>query len=275
MINDLLNSPRIRARYQFWFFSYNTGNPMLYSGMLFRQELVKAIERIDPEHHDPALQHMVVIGHSQGGLLTKMTAVAPGKRLWNAFSKKPLDQMDLAEEDKALLRQAFFIQLVPSVRRVVFIATPHRGSFKASTWIGEFLAKLVHLPGTMVTAMADLATKEKEALKLDTSKFSLASGLGSGFGMKPDNPLMVELSNIPVAPGVAAHSIIAVEGTGPIEEGDDGVVQYTSAHIPGVASETIVRSSHSTQAHPETIEAVRRILLLHAAENCGRTVRCE
>src|SRR5512146_262663 len=161
MINDLLNSPRIRARYQFWFFSYNTGNPMLYSGMLFRQELVKAIERIDPEHHDPALQHMVVIGHSQGGLLTKMTAVAPGKRLWNAFSKKPLDQMDLAEEDKALLRQAFFIQLVPSVRRVVFIATPHRGSFKALTWIGEFLAKLVHLPGTMVTAMADLATKEK------------------------------------------------------------------------------------------------------------------
>jgi pimeloyl-ACP methyl ester carboxylesterase len=275
MINDLLNSPRIRPRYQFWFFTYNTGNPMLYSGMLFRQELEKVIEQIDPEHRDPALQQMVVIGHSQGGLLTKMAAVTPGKRLWNAFSKKPLEQMDLAEEDKALFRQAFFIEPVPSVRRVVFIATPHRGSFKALTWIGEFLAGLVKLPGTMVTAMADLAFKEKEALKLDASKFSLASGLGSGFGMRPDNPLLEELANIPVMQGVAAHSIIAVEGTGPVEKGDDGIVKYTSAHLDGVESEIVVHSSHSTQAHPETIEEVRRILLLHAAENCGRTVRCE
>ena len=275
MINDLLNSPRIRNRFQFWFFTYNTGNPMVYSSMLLRNELEKALALIDPEHRDPALQQMVVIGHSQGGLLTKMAAVHTGDRLWNAFSKKPLDQMDLAGEDKALFRQAFFIEPVSSVRRVVFIATPHRGSFMALTRMGEFLARLVKLPGKMVTAMADLAFKEKEALKLDTSKFSLAGGLGSGFGMRPDNPLMEELSNIPVAQGVAAHSIIAVKGTGPIEEGDDGVVKYLSAHIPGVLSETIVRSSHSTQSNPETIEAVRRILLLHAAENCGRTVRCE
>ena len=48
------------------------------------------------------------------------------------------------------------------------------------------------------------------------------------------------------------------------EEGDDGVVKYSSAHIEGVESELVVRSSHSTQGRPETIEEVRRILLLHA-----------
>jgi pimeloyl-ACP methyl ester carboxylesterase len=217
---------------------------------------------------------MIVIGHSQGGLLTKLAAVETGDLLWNAFSKKPLDQMDLADEDKALFRQAFFIEPVPSVRRVVFVATPHRGSFLAMTRIGEFLARLVRLPGTLVTTMSDLVLKEKEALKLDTSKFSIAS-LGAGVGMRPDNPILDELANIPVAPDVAAHSIIAVQGTGPVEEGDDGVVKYVSAHIPGVLSETIVRSGHSTQSHPETIEEVRRILLLHAAEHCGQTVRCE
>lgn len=275
MVNDLINSPRIRNRFQFWFFTYNTGNPMVYSSMLFRNELEKAIALIDPEHRDPALQQMVVIGHSQGGLLTKMAAVDTGDRLWNVFSRKPLDKMDLADEEKALFRQAFFIDPVPSVRRVVFIATPHRGSFQALTRIGEFLARLVHLPGTLATAMADIATKEKEALKPNTDKFSLGSGLGSGFGMRPDNPLMIELANIPVAKGVGAHSIIAVEGTGLAEEGDDGVVKYTSAHLDGVESEKVVNSSHSTQSNPETIEEVRRILLLHAAENCGRTVRCE
>jgi hypothetical protein len=43
----------------------------------------------------------------------------------------------------------------------------------------------------------------------------------------------------------------------------DGVVAYESAHIDGVASEVVVRSPHSTQGHPETIEEMRRILREH------------
>jgi hypothetical protein len=78
--------------------------------------------------------------------------------------------------------------------------------------------------------------------------------------MNPNNRFIRALSEIPLADGVVAHSIIAVQGDGPIEEGDDGVVKYTSAHIDGVASEKIVRSSHSTQGHPETIQEIKRIL---------------
>jgi hypothetical protein len=74
----------------------------------------------------------------------------------------------------------------------------------------------------------------------------------------------------PIAPGVHAHSIIAVAGNGPVEGSDDGVVEYSSSHLEGVDSEYIVRSTHSTQSNPYTIEEVRRILLLHAAEVCGR-----
>jgi transposase InsO family protein len=71
---------------------------------------------------------------------------------------------------------------------------------------------------------------------------------------------------IPVAPGVAAHSIVAVRGPGPPERQSDGVVAYESAHIEGVESELVVRSSHSAQGRPETIEEIRRILLEHARE---------
>jgi hypothetical protein len=53
------------------------------------------------------------------------------------------------------------------------------------------------------------------------------------------------------------------------------VVEYTSAHLDGVDSEKVVRSAHSTQSDPETIEEVRRILLLHAADWCGRAVLCD
>ena len=41
------------------------------------------------------------------------------------------------------------------------------------------------------------------------------------------------------------------------------MVEFKSAHLDGVASEFVVRSEHSCQEHPFTIEEVRRILLEH------------
>jgi hypothetical protein len=83
--------------------------------------------------------------------------------------------------------------------------------------------------------------------------------------MNPSSGYIQALAAIPVAPGVHAHSIIGVKGDGPVEEGDDGVVKYTSAHLDGVESELVIRSDHSVQWAPDAIEEVRRILLLHAA----------
>ena len=82
--------------------------------------------------------------------------------------------------------------------------------------------------------------------------------------MSPRHPFIRALQEIPVTPSITAHSIIAVEGDGPVEEGDDGVVKYSSAHITPVESELVVRSPHSCQGNPHTIEEVRRILRLHA-----------
>jgi hypothetical protein len=81
--------------------------------------------------------------------------------------------------------------------------------------------------------------------------------------MNPNNPFVQNLASIPVADGVVAHSIIAVDSDEPLEEAGDGVVKYKSAHIDGVASEKIVRSSHSVQGNPETIQEVKKILLEH------------
>jgi len=95
-------------------------------------------------------------------------------------------------------------------------------------------------------------------------------GSGSLFGMTPNNPVLRAMAATPVAPGVHAHSIIAVAGDGPVAGSNDGVVEYSSSHLAGVDSEYIVRSTHSTQSNPYTIEEVRRILLLHAADACTR-----
>ena len=213
---------------------------------------------------------MVVIGHSQGGMLTKLTAMDTGDRLWNnVFSISP-DKLPKSDQSRELLQKALIIKPVPFVRRLVFIATPHRGSFLARNWVNNLLRGLIQLPATIATLPVQ-AMKAAGAFRSET-EFSKGALPTAADNMTPGNPFLETFKEIPVAGGVPYHSIIAVKPEFPvIEEGDDGVVKYTSAHLDGAASELVVRSSHSTQAEPQTIQEVRRILHVHgdALENAG------
>jgi pimeloyl-ACP methyl ester carboxylesterase len=259
MANELLGDPAVSSRYQIWGFIYNSGNPIALSAMRLRESLKAFRKDIDPEDKDPALDQMVVIGHSQGGLLTKMTVVDSGTRFWDNFSKIPFDQVDLKPETRDLLRRAVFVEPLPFVKRVVFIATPHRGSYLAANPIAKFFNKFINLPGGLAKAAAEVA-KFRQPSMLGTP-YAIPTALDN---MDPSNPFLKTLASLPIAPGVHVHSIIPVKGSGPFEDGDDGVVKYRSAHIEPVESELVVRSAHSTQATPETIEEVRRILYEHA-----------
>lgn len=169
-------------------------------------------------------------------------------------------------ESRDLLQRALFVEPEPFVGRLVFVATPHRGSYVTEFSVTRLIAKLVRLPFETASAVGDVLTNNPDAFTYDPRQVRP----GSVFGMTPGSPFITGLSQIPVAPGIPAHSIIAVEGDGPPEAGNDGVVDYQSAHIDGVASELIVRSPHSCQSNPNTIAEVRRILLLHAGEACAK-----
>jgi len=257
MVNELSNDPILRDRVQFWAFQYNTGQPILYSALLMRRALSAAVAEFDPAGQDPALRRIVVIGHSQGGLLTKLMAIHSGTRFWDNMSTVPIDQLDAPSETRQLLQEASFFEPMPTVERVVFIATPHRGSFRATGWILGLVRRLVNLPGTLVSQFQNLlaapAFAELRMSRLPTSVEN----------MSPGQPFVRALGASPIDPRITAHSIIAVLGAGPLTGKTDGVVAYESAQIEGVASEKVVRSSHSTQSNPETIEEVRRILRQH------------
>jgi triacylglycerol esterase/lipase EstA (alpha/beta hydrolase family) len=265
MINVLDNDPRINEHFEPWVFSYNSSSPIIYSSYLLRRALTEAVARLDPDGTDAALRDMVVIGHSQGGLLTKMTAVDSGDLFWKNVSSKPFDEVKLSPENRELLRAVGFVKPLPFVRRVVFICTPHRGSFlAASDWVRGLITRLVSLPARVTNVTASLLT-----LNPDLANVANLRRVNAVDNMSPGNRFIRVLSTLPVAPGITSNSIVAVQGDGPIETGNDGVVEYSSAHIDGVESEKVVRSSHSTQAVPETIEEVRRILLEHAAVNAA------
>src|SRR3990170_4120642 len=146
LFNELLIDPRIAKRYQFWLFMYNTGNPIAYSGMLLREGLLHTVQQLDPEGKDPPLRQMVVIGHSQGGLLTKLTVVNSGSKFWDNVSKVPLEELDIKAETRDLLRRTMFVEPVPYVRRVIFVATPHRGTPLSAIGIVGWLTRFIKLP---------------------------------------------------------------------------------------------------------------------------------
>ena len=259
MVNEIMGDPDLARKYQCWLFIYNTGNPIAYSALRLREALAAVIKDVDPEGKDPALRRMVVTGHSQGGLLTKMLVVDSGDKLWDNISKVPFDQANLPPETKDLLRQALFVKPVPFVKRVIFIATPHRGSFLANNWLGNLGRRLVSLPGNLMQVSGDLLT-------LNTKDPLITRMPTSVDNMKSSNPFLKALSSMPIAPGVYVNSIIAVKGDGPPAQGNDGVVEFQSAHIEPVESEFVVKSGHSTQGMPSTIEEVRRILYLNLGE---------
>jgi pimeloyl-ACP methyl ester carboxylesterase len=261
MFNRLQADPELRKRYQFWFFQYDSGNPIVLSALRLREALGAAVARLDPEGKDAALRRMVLIGHSQGGLLVKMQAISSGDRLWNAASKKPFDEMVLSDKTRDLLRRGMFVEPVPEVSRVVFICTPHRGSFVAGrSVIANVTRKMLSLPFALTGVAADLARNPS------TASMVIPSAVDN---MSPRHHFIRALQEIPVTSSIPVNSIVAVDGDGPVEEGDDGVVKYSSAHITPVESELVVNSNHSTQGNPHTIEEVRRILRLHAGLKSG------
>ena len=265
MVNDLLADPRLRDRYAFWFFTYDSGNPIVYSGYQLREALTQAVDRADPSGVSPCARDMIVLGHSQGGILTKLTAIDSGNAFWANASATPLDELALAPDDKELLRKVMFVKPLPFVREVIFLATPQRGSYLAGPQFVRRLAEyFVRLPSDVVRVGTDLATlapKGAGGLSLEKIPTSIDN-------MSPGHPFIKALAQIPVSPKVVAHSIISVEDDAPLDQAGDGVVKYQSAHIEGVESELIVRSPHSgMQAEPATVEEVRRIFLEHSARS--------
>jgi hypothetical protein len=205
---------------------------------------------------------MVVIGHSQGGLLTKLTATDTGDKLLAALLKtNRLENLNLSSKQQEIIRRYTCFEPLPFVKRVVFICTPHRGSYLAGNFARKLARKLITFPSRVVEASKEF-TGITEKLDIPKELQGTPTSLDS---MSTINPVQLTLADIPLAPGVKGHSIIAVKGNEDFHKGKDGLVAYDSAHLDYVESEFIVRGPHSCQAMPATIEEVRRILHEHLA----------
>ena len=101
---------------------------------------------LDPDGRDFATQNMVVIGHSMGGLLARTLVTESGDAIWNSTFAIPFSEVATSVEHLTQLRRAFYSQPKPYLKRVIFVAVPHRGSRIADSLFARLVARQVHLP---------------------------------------------------------------------------------------------------------------------------------
>lgn len=271
MFNDLRANPMLANRYQFWFYMYPTGQPFWVSAQQMRDDLNEARLQLDPQQQALALDQMVLVGHSMGGLISLLQTVESEDHFWRLVSDEQFDELKGDQTAIDSLRKTLFFSPNHQVKRVVTLATPYHGSDFANPttrWLGR---KLLTLPQLLIKKNQSLIEqnpgffKDRDLLTIETSVDSLA----------PDSPFFAALSQAKPAPWTRYHVVVGhlepENWTDSLEQklwGEgDGVVELANAELPFADSYDEVNSKHMTvHQHPKSIWIVKQVLLKHLAE---------
>lgn len=249
VVNTLAADPVIRQHCQFWVFSYSTGNPIAYSAHLLRDDLDYA-EKVD------GFKQVILIGHSMGGILSRMQATNSGRAIWNEQFKANADKLYADIPGDSLVKKSLIFEANPRVKRIIFVSTPHRGSNLATGGIGALGMRLIRLPLKVASAVPK-SVLAAIAPNNDPRKVQIPTSIS---GLSPANPLFKAMDKLPIE---APHnSIIGDRGRGDTPNSSDGVVPYWSSHLDSAQSEVIVPTDHGAMKSPKAVAEIHRILLL-------------
>jgi pimeloyl-ACP methyl ester carboxylesterase len=261
LVNELRAQPDIHSRFQFWAYRYPTGSGFLDSAASLRELLHLARDASDPNHSDPSLDQIVLVGHSMGGLVARMQITESWDIPWRHFASQPIESISAPPQERERLRRLFFFEPSASVTRVVLIGTPHHGSSWSQRIVGRVGTSLVRFDSNEDRRYQTLVDANRDII---LPRFQQAQPTSVEL-LDPESPLLAAMAQMPVKHGVRIHSIVGAPRRTLAGEPTDGVVTAESAHYPCATSELWVAASHSELHHDAaTIAEVRRILLEHA-----------
>ena len=283
LTNRLLVDPVIRENYQFWFFGYPSGLAWTIPAGRQRQALKELMQEYNPRGTSREMNNIVMVGHSMGGLITRFNnSTKPWTLMKGVFElspetfegmtlenwKKGMAPLHYDEQTLERLQNNFIFSPPQGVTRIVYMATPHRGSTFADNWIGRLGQRLIDLPSDMLEEVTRIATLSRGMFLLNP--LQLKDELTSIRQLSPNSSLVKYMSELRGSPNVPVHSIIGDRGRNDTPNSSDGVVKYHSSHLDWSASEKIVPSGHSVQDDPASALELRRILREHLVKVKGR-----
>jgi hypothetical protein len=267
LTNDLFGDPVLRDRYQIWQFFYPTGLPYLYVGAILRSRLADLRFRLDPEGDDLAINNMVIVAHSMGGLVTRSLVCESSMEIWSKIFKVPPDHLRGRPGDIQWVKGMFIFSPEPFIERVIFIATPHRGAEAAGGIVGHIGSSMVELPDQYTERIERIIADNRQFATPEMTALIDKGAPNSIRALRPTHPVLQALGRLPVDPNIPYHTIIGNRGRDPAEPISDGWVDYESAHLVGAESEAVVPAGHAAYAHPASISEIRRILRLNLRES--------
>jgi pimeloyl-ACP methyl ester carboxylesterase len=277
MFNDLRGDPSLREHFQFWLYRYPTGQPYIVTAADLRNTLANVREQLDPHHRDRALDQMVFVGHSMGGLVSELLTMDSGDDFWRLVSPQPFESLRLKPTSRAEFQRVLFFERQPYVKRVVFLGTPHHGSKLSPSAPARLLVRFVKLPRTLLGAVQD-AMEQNPGFWTSHGDESAPTSIDL---LAPHSPALELLASRPKPDGTRFHSIIGNAPDGNAlrrlfrlfgeKEPSDGVVPVRSARRQDADSELLIEADHlHLHQHPLAVLEVRRILLAHLQEYRGQ-----
>jgi len=264
LLNELRAWPEFHRRFEPWLFQYPTGATFLRSAAVLRAELAAARRAVDPGGSDPALDRIVLVGHSMGGLHAKLQVVDPGTSLWDAVSTQPFATVRMPPSLRRETAPTYFFAPAPFVRRVVFVATPHAGSSLAARAGGRLASVTVRQPPESLRAHAMLRDANPDAIR---PEYRAAPPTTVDI-LEPNSSILQAVRALRPSPWVSLHTILGDGAVSPLEGPGDAVVSVGSARHPDVVSELAVPAIHTrVHHHPRAVLEMRRILECHLAES--------
>ena len=260
--NEIMGDEKLSREYQIWQVYYPTSIPIPINHAEIRKAIAKTLAELDPEGTAPASRDILLIGHSMGGILSRLMVSSSGEELWDSLLQGRKLSGSVRRKAREHLSEYLFFEPLPQVGRAVFIAAPHRGTPFADKGIARFIAGLVTLPVRIVTGVIEPAVQlvAPELAGKDVPVNGIAN-------LSAKDEFIVHAAKLPISPDVPYHTIVGRDDPEePLNESSDGIVPYASSHLDGAVSEKVITSGHSVQETPEAILEIRRIMHQHLDE---------
>ena len=262
--NDIMGDPILREHYQVWQVFYSTNMPILESRFQIYALLKQAFGGINS--NDAAAKDAVLVGHSMGGIISRLLVSDAD------ISKSALSMMSNRQQVRLrkhpVIAERLKMKPIENFDRAIFLAAPHSGTDYADRWFTLAARKIIRLPATFLTSLADTLTSDDADLK-DFVKTITNGVIQNGPSDLSKKSKFMELTaTIQPKKDLVFHSII-----GNMTKSDDpniitdGIVPYKSAHLEHAVSEKILHGGHSIQETPEAVLELRRILRQHLVDH--------
>jgi len=264
LTNDIMGDSILREHYQVWQVFYSTNMPILESRFQIYALLKQAFGALNP--NDPADKDAVLIGHSMGGIISRLL-VSNADISQSALSMmSPYQQAKLKKHP--IVSERLKIQPITNFDRAVFMSSPNRGTDFADLWFTRAARKIIKLPGAFLGAVTDTITNQDIDAKDILTRIDKGLIQNGPSDLSHKSKFMALTEDINPPKGFVFHSIIGNKTNS--KDPDvmtDGIVPYKSAHLDGATSEVIIKGGHSIQKTPEAVLELRRILRQHLVDH--------